>query len=138
MILEETCFEKRVPWGHCRMEVLARLGSDVAAIEAFPLEFIYTKGELRTPRTHLEFRGGLAPLAYWLILARHKQYGPMLNSRKVWTLWHTGSALAIHKLDSIPLWPFPPARKEHFSTYIYNSRNPICSIRIGYHKNKEY
>ena len=56
MILEETRFEKRVPWGHCRMEVLARLGSDVAAIEAFPLEFIYTKGELRTPRTRVEFQ----------------------------------------------------------------------------------
>ena len=62
----------------------------------------------------------------------------MLNSREVWTLWHTGSALAIHKLDSIPLWPFPSARKEHFLAYIYNSSNPICSIRIGYHKNKEY
>ena len=62
----------------------------------------------------------------------------MLNSREVWTLWHTGSALAIHKLDSTPLWPFPPARKEHFLAYICNSSNPICSIRIGYHKNKEY
>ena len=39
MILEETCFEKRVPRGHCRMEVLARLRI-VAAIEAFPLAFI--------------------------------------------------------------------------------------------------
>ena len=39
MILEETCLEKRAPWGHCRMEVLARLGI-VAAIEAFPLAFI--------------------------------------------------------------------------------------------------
>ena len=55
MILEETCLEKRAPWGHCRMEVLARL-CIVAAIEAFPLAFIYTKGELRTPRTRVEFQ----------------------------------------------------------------------------------
>ena len=83
----------------------------------------------------------------------------MLNSSEFWFPWHTGSALAIRThvefqrgLDPLaywlgtsntqirfhPLWPFPPARKEHFLAYICNSSNPICSIRIGYHTNKEY
>jgi len=37
-----------------------------------------------------------------------------------------------------PARPWQAPRKEHFLAYIYNSRNPICSIKIGYHKNKEY